>query len=53
MIEAHVAHRTMTGQAAKPGRRLPSALAAILAGFVAGFVALALTEFSALTIYDE
>jgi len=53
MIEAHVAHRTISGLAAKPGRRLPSASAAILAGFVAGLVALGLTEFIALTIYDE
>ena len=53
MIEAHAVHRTIAARRARPALRLPSASAAILAGTMAGIVALALTEFIALTIYDE
>ena len=53
MLEAHAAHRTIAGLAARPRRALPSASAAIFAGLTAGIVALLLTEFIALTIYDE
>ena len=53
MLEAQAVHRTIVARTQRPALRLPSASAAMLAGITAGFVALALTEFIALTIYDE